>query len=162
MYDFHVSLPQTNPDKHSTTMFGNNRNELRQVYLSCWQLKKNGLPMDPMQEVVANIVELHPEYHHLLENEDIIDQDFSAETGESNPFLHMSMHIALHEQISTNRPDGINDCYQKLCLLQGSAHDAEHAMMECLGEALWQAQRDKTAPDETNYLSCLKKIAQID
>jgi len=140
-------------------MFGNNRNELRQVYLSCWQLKKNKLPMDPMQEIVGNIVELHPEYHDLLENGESIDQDFSAETGESNPFLHMSMHIALHEQISTNRPEGINDCYQRLCLLQGGPHDAEHAMMECLGEALWLAQRNQTTPDEASYLECLKKIS---
>ena len=142
-------------------MFGSNRNELRQVYLSCWQLKKNNLPMDPMQEVVANIVELHPEYHQLLEDQDSVDRDFSAEMGGTNPFLHMSMHIALHEQISTNRPEGINDCYQKLCLLQGGPHDAEHQMMECLGEALWNAQRDQTAPDEAKYLDCLKKIAQI-
>jgi hypothetical protein len=142
-------------------MFGNNRNELRQVYLSCWQLKKNNLPMDPMQEVVANIVELHPEYHQLLEDQEVVDRDFSAEMGETNPFLHMSMHIALHEQISTNRPEGINDCYQKLCLLYGGAHDAEHQMMECLGESLWNAQRNQAAPDEAEYLDCLKKIAQI-
>jgi hypothetical protein len=140
-------------------MFGNNRNELRQVYLSCWRLKKNRLPMDPMQEVVANIVELHPEYHHLLEDEENIDRDFSLELGESNPFLHMSMHIALHEQISTNRPPGINDCYQRLCALHGGHHDAEHAMMECLGEALWQAQRNGTMPDETSYLECLRNIS---
>lgn len=120
--------------------------------------EKNNLPMDPMQEVVGNIVELHPEYHQLLENEDSVDQDFSAETGESNPFLHMSMHIALHEQISTDRPKGIYDCYQELCIHKGGAHDAEHAMMECLGEALWQAQRNQTAPDEDKYLACLLKI----
>jgi len=114
--------------------------------------------MDPMQEVVATIVELHPEYHDLLENEEIVDKDFSAETGESNPFLHMSMHIALHEQISTNRPEGINDCYQKLCIQFGGPHDAEHAMMECLGEALWHAQRNQTMPDETAYLECIKKL----
>jgi hypothetical protein len=142
-------------------MLGNNRNELRQVYLSCWQLKKNKLPMDPMQEIVANIVALHPEYHDLLENEEIVDKDFSADTGESNPFLHMSMHIALHEQISTNRPAGINDCYQKLCVQHGSPHDAEHAMMECLGEALWLAQRNNTSPDEAAYLECLTKLAKI-
>jgi hypothetical protein len=139
-------------------MFGNNRNELRQVYLRCWQLKKNRLPMDPMQEVVANIIEMHPEYHLLLENEDNIDRDFSAELGESNPFLHMSMHIALHEQISTDRPAGINDCYQQLCLLKGGPHDAEHAMMECLGEALWNAQRNQKPPDEAAYLQCLRNI----
>lgn len=139
-------------------MLSNNRNELRQVYLTCWQLKKNKLPMDPMQEVVATIVQNHPEYHLLLEGNDSIVKDFSADTGESNPFLHMSMHIALHEQISTNRPDGINDCYQKLCLQCGGPHDAEHEMMECLGEALWQAQHDQTTPDESKYLACLKQL----
>lgn len=140
-------------------MFGSNRKELRQVYLSCWRLRKNKLPMDPMQEVIANIVEMHPEYHHLLEDEENIDRDFSVELGESNPFLHMSMHIALHEQISTNRPHGINDCFQRLCILHGGPHEAEHAMMDCLGEALWHAQQNRTPPDETSYLECLKKIS---
>ena len=143
-------------------MFGNNRSELRAVYLNCWRLKKNKLPMDPLQEIVANIVELHPEYHHLNENEENVDRDFSVELGESNPFLHMSMHIALHEQISTNRPEGISDIFQKLCVIHGDPHQAEHAMMDCLGEALWQAQRDQTSPDETTYLSCLKKLCDMD
>lgn len=114
--------------------------------------------MDPMQEVVANIVEKHPEYQQLLEDDGIVNKDFSADTGETNPFLHMSMHIALHEQISTDRPPGINNCYQKLCLRHGGPHDAEHAMMECLGEALWLAQRHQITPDETAYLECLKKL----
>ena len=143
-------------------MLGNNKNELRKVYLSCWQLKKNQLPMDPMQEVVANIIELHPEYHKLLENKDSLDKDFSAEFGESNPFLHMSMHIALHEQISTDRPKGIHDCFQQLCLLKGDPHEAEHAMMECLGEALWNAQQKQSAPDEDAYLACLMKVSSTE
>lgn len=141
-------------------MFGNNRNELRQVFFNCWRLKKHDLPMDAMQTIIANIVELHPEYHHLLEDEKFIAQDFLAEQGDSNPFLHMSMHIALHEQISTDRPAGICDCYHTLCKLKGDAHSAEHAMMECLGEALWQAQRDQLPPNDTAYLNCLKKIAK--
>lgn len=141
-------------------MFGNNRNELRQVFFNCWRLKKNDLPMDALQTVIASIVELHPEYHHLLEDEKFIDRDFSAELGESNPFLHMSMHIALHEQISTNRPEGICDLYHTLSEIHGDAHSAEHAMMECLGEALWQAQREQKQPDEAAYLDCLKKIAE--
>jgi hypothetical protein len=141
-------------------MFGNNRTELRAVYLNCWRLKQNQLPMDPLQEIVANVVEQHPEYHHLVESEENIERDFSVELGESNPFLHMSMHIALHEQISTNRPNGINDIFQKLCIVHGGPHEAEHAMMDCLGEALWTAQRDQKNPDETAYLECLKKIVR--
>ena len=138
-------------------MFGNNRSQLRSVYLNCWRLKKNNLPMDPLQEIIANIVERHPEYHYLIESEENVERDFSVELGESNPFLHMSMHIALHEQISTDRPSGIHDIFQKLCLIHGDAHQAEHAMMDCLGEALWTAQRENKNPDEVAYLDCLRK-----
>ena len=116
--------------------------------------------MDAMGEIVANIVELHPEYHALLENDDAIDKDYIPEHGETNPFLHMSMHIALHEQISTNRPAGIRDCYIQITKNTGSEHDAEHAMMECLGESLWLAQRNQTEPDEVIYLDCLKSLAK--
>lgn len=109
--------------------------------------------MDALQQTIANIVSLHPEYHDLLNNVDAIDRDYTPEMGETNPFLHMSMHIALHEQISTDRPEGITNTYKKLCEKYGSAHDAEHAMMECLGEALWTAQRNNQLPNETDYLN---------
>jgi len=117
--------------------------------------------MDAMQTIIANIIELHPEYHSLLDNENTLDKDYLPEQGETNPFLHMSMHIALHEQISTDRPAGIKTVYQKLTLKNNSAHDAEHAMMECLGEALWQAQRNQTMPDEAAYLICLQKLSEL-
>ena len=117
--------------------------------------------MDAMQTIIANIIELHPEYHSLLDNENTLDKNYLPEHGETNPFLHMSMHIALHEQISTDRPTSIKTTYQKLCLQHSSAHDAEHAMMECLGEALWQAQRNQTEPDEQAYLMCLQKLSEL-
>ncbi len=139
-------------------MFGDNRNQLRQFFLDCWQLKTTGKPLDAMQTIVTNIIEYHPEYQRLLENPDIVDTDYSVETGETNPFLHMGMHIALHEQLSTFRPAGINEIYTSLCHQYGDVHDAEHAMIECLGEALWQAQCNQSAPDEEAYLLCLKKL----
>jgi len=114
--------------------------------------------MDAMQTIIANIIALHPEYHALLEKDNNLDKDYLPDQGETNPFLHMSMHIALHEQISTNRPDGINKLYQELTRKCNSSHDAEHAMMECLGESLWRAQRDQTMPDEHAYLACLQKL----
>ena len=114
--------------------------------------------MDALQQTIANIVGLHPEYHELLNKPDEIERDYTPEMGQTNPFLHMSMHMALHEQISTDRPAGITDAYQQLCEKCGSAHDAEHAMMECLGEALWTAQRNNQMPDETAYLNCVIKL----
>ncbi len=134
------------------------RNSMRQIFYDCWQLKHSRQPLDAMQSIIASIIELHPEYHALLEDSSSLEKDFSVETGESNPFLHLSMHIALHEQLGSNRPAGIKKIYQQLCYQHGNVHDAEHAMMECLGEILWQAQRNGYTPDEAAYLHCLKKL----
>ncbi len=139
-------------------MFGTDRNSLRKMFFDCWRKQQNGEAMDAMQQRIANIVTQHPEYHALLQNPDNLDRDYLPEHGETNPFLHMSMHIALHEQISTDRPVGIRQHYQRLCEQTGSAHEAEHAMMECLGEALWRAQRDNQMPDEYDYLYCIQRL----
>jgi hypothetical protein len=136
-------------------MFGNDRNQLRKVFYDCWQAKLAAAPLDAMQQTLVRIIELHPEYHTLLETPDAIERDYLPEHGETNPFLHMSMHLALAEQLGSNRPAGIRECYQKLSEKHGEAHAAEHEMMECLGEALWQAQRNQQAPDEAAYLACL-------
>ena len=88
-----------------------------------------------------------------------LDNDYTPEMGQTNPFLHMGMHIALYEQLSTNRPAGIKDVYEKLQRKTEDIHETEHRMMECLGEAMWQAQRNNTMPDDASYLLCLKKLS---
>lgn len=142
-------------------MLGNDRDQLRKVFYDSWQAKLSAAPLDAMQTVIVRIIELHPEYHKLFNSADAIARDYLPEQGETNPFLHMSMHIALAEQLSTERPAGIRACYQKLLEKHGTAHAAEHEMMECLGEALWQAQRAQQAPDEAAYLRCLQSRAEI-
>ncbi len=134
------------------------RDEVRQVYLDVWRkLQQNGL-LEPMEAIIAEVIEIHPEYHSLLQqNEDIRQQEFTPEQGQTNPFLHMGMHIALREQAGADRPPGIQARYHRLVASRGQ-HEAEHAMMECLGQSLWNAQRNGTAPDETEYLDCLKKL----
>jgi hypothetical protein len=134
------------------------RDEVRQVYLTVWQKMQLKSLLEPMEAMIAEVIELHPEYHALLENEiDIKQQEFTPDQGQTNPFLHMGMHIALREQAGVDRPVGIQGLYQKLASSKGR-HDAEHAMMECLGESLWNAQRNHRAPDEAAYLDCLKKL----
>jgi hypothetical protein len=129
------------------------------MYLEAWQAQQAGKPLDPLQSLLAKIIAMHPEYHVLLEKgEDALEQDFSPEQGQSNPFLHMGMHIAIHEQLSTNRPKGLVEVYQQLLGKMGDAHEVEHAMMECLGQALWEAQRNNIAPDEQAYLACVKGL----
>ena len=134
------------------------RDEVRQVYLNVWHKLQHDQLLEPMESLIAEVIELHPEYHALLEDgEASVQNDFTPEQGQTNPFLHMGMHIALREQADSNRPSGIQAVYQKLAARRGR-HEAEHAMMECLGQVLWQAQRDATEPDQLAYLDCLKKL----
>ena len=134
------------------------RDEVRRVYLAVWKKMQQGQLLEPMEALIADVIDLHPEYHRLLDDDEAATHsDYSPEMGETNPFLHMGMHIALREQAGTDRPPGIRAVHEKLVASKG-AHDAEHAMMECLGQVLWQAQRDATEPDQQAYLECLKKI----
>ena len=134
------------------------RDEIRQVYLDVWQKMQRQELLEPMQAMIAEVIEIHPEYHTLLDNiDEIRQQEFTPDQGQTNPFLHMGMHIALREQTATDRPAGIKSIYQRLVSSKGQ-HEAEHAMMECLGQALWNAQRSNQAPDENAYLDCLQKL----
>ena len=140
-------------------MFGNNRTELRQMFYRSWQKHQQQQIMEPLETVIARIIELHPEYHALLENEKALEQDYTPEMGQTNPFLHMAMHISIQEQLSTDRPPGIRQLHQSMLKKIGDAHDTEHQMMECLGKMLWQAQSENKAPDENAYLDCLKQYS---
>jgi hypothetical protein len=134
------------------------RDEIRQVYLKVWQKMQRQTLLEPMEAIIADVIKLHPEYHPMLDNgESAVETDFSPEDGRTNPFLHMGMHITLREQAGGDRPAGIHDIYQKL-IKQKGIHETEHAMMECLGQALWNAQRLNQMPDENAYLACLRQL----
>ncbi len=139
--------------------FGNDRHDIRQQFFLIWKKFNDKHPLDPMENRIADVIKLHPEYHSLLEDSAMLDNDYTPEMGQTNPFLHMGMHIALHEQLSTNRPAGIKEVYEKLQSKTKDMHETEHHMMDCLGEAMWQAQRNNTMPDEAGYLLCLKKLS---
>lgn len=134
------------------------RDRLRQFYADTWNKARTGQPMDAMEQMVARVIEMHPEYHAMLNNEKHLGNEYKPEDGETNPFLHMGMHLALQEQVSLDRPQGIQSIYQQLGERFGDVMATEHAMMECLAESLWQAQRDQTEPDENAYLRCLKSL----
>jgi len=134
------------------------RDEVRQVYLKVWQKMQNQSLLEPLEAIIADVIKLHPEYHSMLEEGEAAKQkDFSPEDGQTNPFLHMGMHITLREQAGGDRPTGILDIYAKLVQQKG-IHETEHAMMECLGQTLWKAQRDDAMPDENAYLACLRQL----
>ena len=139
-------------------MFSTDRRAMRKFFSESWRKYKASEVMEPLELLVAELVADHPEYHQLLASKDALDDDFSIAEGESNPFLHLSMHVALREQAKANRPNGFATAYGQLCSLRGDRHDAEHAMMECLGKVMWEAGRKSTPPDEREFLECVKRM----
>ena len=131
---------------------------MRRVFIEAWRKKRIGEPIEPTDDIIAFIVAQHPEYHEILEHEDVLEWDFGAENGQPNPFLHMSMHVAIQEQISSDRPAGILAIYQSLLDSYQDPHTLEHALMECLGPCLWEAQQTGTVPNEAGYLECVHRI----
>ena len=139
--------------------YGQSREQLRQLFIDSWSKRLTKTSMEPIEERVATVVAEHPEYHRLLEKADAApSRDYLPEFGETNPFLHMAMHIALREQLSSNRPQGIANIYRRMLVKHGDPHEVEHRMAECLGETLWRAQRENTLPDEHAYLECLQRL----
>jgi hypothetical protein len=134
------------------------REELRRRYLSAWQRRCDGLPLEPLDAQIADVIELHPEYQALLEGAEAVSHEFTVEQGRINPFLHMGLHLGIREQLATRRPAGIELVHARLARKFGDAHEAEHRMIDVLAETLWEAQRAGRAPDEAHYLERLKKL----
>lgn len=139
-------------------IFSNDRGELRAMYATAWEKRLAGTPLSPLESQIADVIELHPEYHALLTAGDM-QRDYAPADGETNPFLHMGLHLGLREQIATDRPTGIALIFKRVMAQSTDMHDAEHRMIECLAETLWQAQRDGTPPDEQRYLDRLQRLA---
>jgi hypothetical protein len=138
---------------------GQSRDELRRMYLATWRKFRGGEPLEPLERQVAAVIAEHPEYHAWLEAGDAaLSAEFTPEGGQMNPFLHLGLHLAIREQVATDRPAGIKELHAALSVRRGSEHDAEHAMLEVLGEVLWQAQRSGRMPDEHAYLDRLLRL----
>lgn len=139
-------------------MFVQDRDSTRRMFLEAWRKRRAGEWLEPLEALIADVVALHPEYHGALApGEAAIAQEYTPERGVTNPFLHMGMHIALREQVGTDRPAGIAELYRRAVERRGDPHAVEHDMMECLGEVLWRAQRDNAVPDEAAYFECLNR-----
>ncbi|WP_018149895.1 DUF1841 family protein [Leeia oryzae] len=138
-------------------MFNPTREQARQFLFESWQKFRDGMLMTDLEIMAVDVMGLHPEYHQMLDQPDkYMDKDFSPEAGDANPFLHLMMHLSIREQISIDQPMGVKSYHQRLTLRLGGVHDAEHALMDCLGEMIWHAQRYHTEPDPSIYLACLE------
>ena len=140
-------------------IFNPTREEVRRFFCDTWKKKTENHILTPMEILASDWMEQHPEYHALLENpEDALEQDYTPERGETNPFLHLSMHLSISEQISIDQPPGIREIAQKLTKKLGSEHEAQHQMMECLGQVMWEAQREGGQLSPEKYLEALRKL----
>jgi hypothetical protein len=138
---------------------GQNREQLRQMYRDSWRKYTARQPLEPLEAQIAAVIAEHPEYVPLLESgPQTLAADYTPEGGRQNPFLHMGLHLAIREQIATDRPPGIAQLHQALTKRLGDPHTAEHAMLELLAETLWEAQRSGHVPDEQRYLERLRAL----
>jgi hypothetical protein len=138
-------------------LFSQDRNQLRQMYVDAWKKTQNKEPVTALEDQIASVIAIHPEYHEELDTEDL-KTDYRPEDGKTNPFLHMGLHLAIREQIATNRPAGIQQTYAGLLARVGDEHDAQHRMIDVLAETLWEAQSKNQPPDEFAYLEKLRKL----
>lgn len=141
-------------------MFAPTRDESRRFLAQAWAKFRAGHPLSALEQRVVAIVAMHPEHHDLVEHaERHLDREFSPEGGAMNPFLHLSMHLAIAEQLAIDQPPGIRGEFERLLGTREDEHAALHAMLDCLGEVMWQSQRTHTPPDGTLYLDCLRRQA---
>jgi len=147
-------------------LFNPTRDQASDFLFESWRKYLAAEPLTGMESIAVEVIALHPEYHPLLQDRDRYlenyrDRDYPPEFGETNPFLHLGMHMAIREQIAIDQPAGVHASHTALTARLGGALAAEHSMMDCLGEMIWQAQRKRTAPDPGIYLDCLRRKQEI-
>jgi hypothetical protein len=139
-------------------MFDPTREQVRDTFFGAWRKYRAGEPLAGIESLALEVILLHPEYHDILSQPARHRDNDYLDTG--NPFLHMSLHVALEEQLSIDQPPGIAARFRALLVRCGERHEASHRAIECLAETVWRAQRDRAAPDAGAYLSCLEKRAR--
>ena len=139
-------------------MFAPSRDEARRFLIEAWRKSRAREPLSALERNAAELIAMHPENHAMLEAPSAhVDRDYLPEQGDVNPFLHLSLHLAVAEQLTIDQPRGIVAHFERLRAARGDAHAALHAIVECLGETLWQAQRLGGGPDAGVYLGCLEQ-----
>ena len=139
-------------------MFSPTREQVREMFFEAWRKYRAGEVLAGIETLALEVILAHPEYHAMLaQPERYRERDY---TDESNPFLHMSLHLAFEEQLSIDQPPGIGEVFQALACKCHDRHDALHEALECLAETMWRAQRDGAPPDAAAYLDCLARRAR--
>lgn len=141
-------------------MFAPSQNDVRRFFCETARKQREAQPLTPMEALAGDWIAQHPEYHaELADLEAALAAVYEVEAGRTNPFLHLSMHLTISEQVSIDQPRGIKQAFELLAARRGSAHEAQHEVMECLGEMLWASQRSGLPPDGQRYLECVRRRA---
>ncbi|RJG05432.1 DUF1841 family protein [Noviherbaspirillum cavernae] len=139
-------------------MFNPSQHDVRRFFCETFRKQRAGEILTPLEAIARDWIVQHPEYDDALKDVDAaLAADYSVERGQSNPFLHLSMHLSIAEQISIDQPPGIRAAFTALAQRLGSGHEAHHQMMECLGEMVWASQRSGLPPDGAAYVDCIKR-----
>lgn len=142
-------------------MFSPSRDQVRHFFCDAWKKHQSRLPLVGAEVTAADLALRHPEYHALLsDSERAMAEEWTPESGQMNPFLHLSLHLAIHEQLSIDQPPGIRAAFESL-RLRMDPHDAEHVLLECLGETIWKAQREGGAMDALAYVDAVRRKATL-
>jgi hypothetical protein len=141
-------------------MFAPSQNDVRRFFCDTWRKQREGALLTPLEALAADWIAEHPEYHAELADVDAaLAAVFEVEAGRTNPFLHLAMHLSISEQLGIDQPRGIKQAFDLLAARLGSAHQAQHEVMECLGEMMWTSQRSGLPPDGERYIDCVRRRA---
>ena len=143
-------------------MFAPSQHDVRRFFCEVHGRQRDRLPLTPMQTLAAQWTAEHPEYHAALSDVDAaVTANYTVEDGQTNPFLHLSMHLTIEEQVGIDQPTGIRQAVQLLASRRNSLHQAHHEVMECLGEMVWASQRSGLPPDGQAYLEAVRRRATL-
>ncbi|MFZ2988536.1 DUF1841 family protein [Ideonella sp.] len=144
-------------------MFQPSQHDVRTFFCQTWAKHQAGEVLAPIETLAAGWMDEHPEYHaDLADLPAALAASYSVDEGRTNPFLHLSMHLSISEQVSIDQPRGVRQAVALLAAKRNSLHQAQHEVMECLGEMLWASQRSGLPPDGHAYLDAIRRRATAD
>ncbi|MCZ7563947.1 MAG: DUF1841 family protein [Burkholderiales bacterium] len=139
-------------------MFNPTRDQVRRFFFDAWRKHHERSPLVGLEALAVDVILAHPEYRPVLDDPaQFLGREYTPEDGATNPFLHLSLHLAIEEQLAIDQPPGIRAEFERLLARRGDRHEALHVVVECLGAAVWEGQRGAGVPDAPAYLECLRR-----
>jgi glycine/serine hydroxymethyltransferase len=144
-------------------MFNPSQADVRRFFCSVYAKSQSGQAMEALEQLAAQWMAEHTEYHAALVDVDQALADMGqASQAQDNPFLHLSMHLSISEQCSIDQPPGIRQAVELLTARRGDLHEAHHEVMECLGRMIWESQRAGRPPDGQAYIEHVRQRSTQD